>query len=77
VLVTPEDVAAAAEAELDEAAVDPPASESGDPSAADAADLALGSGIPPWWPVGVAVLAVLGLLAVRQRRRRSRGRYTA
>jgi D-alanyl-D-alanine carboxypeptidase (penicillin-binding protein 5/6) len=77
VLVTPEDVAAAADAQVDEAAVDPPASESEEPSAADSADLALGSGIPPWWPVGVAVLAMLGLLAVRQRRRRSRGRYSA
>ncbi|HEX6335726.1 MAG TPA: D-alanyl-D-alanine carboxypeptidase family protein [Jiangellaceae bacterium] len=77
VLVTPEDVAAAAEARVDDAAADPPAPESEEPSAADAADLALGSGIPPWWPVGVAALAVLGLLAVRQRRRRSRGRYAA
>jgi hypothetical protein len=75
VLVSPEDVAAAAEAQVDEAAVDPPASESEEPSAADSTDVALGSGIPPWWPVGLAVLAVLGLLAVRQRRRRSRGRY--
>jgi D-alanyl-D-alanine carboxypeptidase (penicillin-binding protein 5/6) len=77
VLVTPEDVAAAADAQVDEAAVDPPTSESEEPSAADSADLALGSGIPPWWPVGVAVLAMLGLLAMRQRRRRSRGRYSA
>ena len=75
VLVTPEQVAAAAEAQVDEAAADPPVSESEEPSAADSGDLALGSGVPPWWPVGVAVLAMLGLLAVRQRR--SRGRYSA
>lgn len=77
VLVTPEDVAAAAEAQVEEEAADPPASQSEEPSAADSADLALGSGIPPWWPIGVAMPAVLGLLVIRQRRRRSRGRYAA
>jgi hypothetical protein len=34
-------------------------------------------GIPSWWPIGVAVLAGLGLLALPLRRRRSRGRYSA
>jgi D-alanyl-D-alanine carboxypeptidase (penicillin-binding protein 5/6) len=77
VLVTPEDVAAAAEAQVEDEAVDPAASEREQPSAADSADVALGSGIPPWWPVGVTLPAVLGLLVVRQRRRKSRGRYAA
>lgn len=80
VLVTPEEVATAAQAQVDEAAADPPAAQTAEgehPSAADSAGLTLGAGVRSWWPAGLAVPAVLGLLVVRQRRRRSRGRYAA
>lgn len=80
VLVTPEEVATAAQAQVDEAAADTPAAQTAEgehPSAADSAGLTLGAGVRSWWPAGLAVPAMLGLLVVRQRRRRSRGRYAA
>ncbi len=77
-LVTPEDVAAAAAAQLDEDAADAPAPDEDDGSLDDASSVALGPRILSWWPVGVAALAALGLLALPLRRRRSRrGHYAA
>lgn len=79
VLVTPEDVAAAAaqEAQMDEAVAGTPAPESDHGSVGDASGITLVTGVPSWWPIGVTGLAALSLLALALRRRRSRGRYAA
>jgi D-alanyl-D-alanine carboxypeptidase (penicillin-binding protein 5/6) len=76
VLVTPEDVATAA-AQVDDAADGTQAPQGGNQAAAETSGVALGRAVPSWWPVGMAALAGLGLLALALRRRRSRGRYAA
>jgi serine-type D-Ala-D-Ala carboxypeptidase (penicillin-binding protein 5/6) len=76
-LVTPEEIAAAAaQAEAPLASPVPAGAVDGRP-VGDASTAPAGVGIPSWWPIGVAVLAGLGLLALPLRSRRSRGRYSA